>query len=87
MHICQSLEVFPTSLVIIIYLELVVNNSDKIFLKKVSLNLLLDKKIPLRIYVRGRKPILKGFVSYLSAIAACAAANLAIGTRNGEQDT
>ena len=26
-------------------------------------------------------------VYFLSAIAACAAANLAIGTRNGEQDT
>ena len=26
-------------------------------------------------------------ISYLSAIAACAAASLAIGTRNGEQDT
>ena len=26
-------------------------------------------------------------ISYFSAIAACAAANLAIGTRNGEQET
>lgn len=39
-------------------------------------------------YIHMIQPsIERSLLSYLSAIAACAAANLAIGTRNGEQDT
>lgn len=39
------------------------------------------------IYSCNIKAVLHQTISYLSAIAACAAARRAIGTRNGEHDT
>ena len=45
------------------------------------------KKIPSRIVLEGIIFILQTEIYYFSAIAACAAASLAIGTRKGEQLT
>ena len=54
---------------------------------KVLYILLFQDKVLCLLEAKLLCPMTVFSVYYLSAIAACAAANLAIGTRNGEQDT